>query len=98
MKSMKFKCPTTETCLKMLARLLEVIIGKAFPCLSVVSWGWAKKLRFSPLNVSEEYTWATPMGDTKDVIFQPVRDALAAIRHFLIAANVVKVSETKFRV
>ena len=40
--------------------------------------------------------WGKPR-KTSDVIFQPVRDAVAATRHFLLAAQLIKVTETKLR-
>jgi len=97
MKSMTFKCTTTEMCLKMLVRLLQAVCTRSFPCLAVVSWGWATKKQFTPLPLDDGTVWATPMGPIKDVIFQPVRDAVDATRNFLTAMQLIKVSETKPR-
>ena len=64
--SRAFKCADTVACMKMLQRLLTAIAGKSFPCLAVVSWGWASNKRFKALKLDEGgpnmTTWATPQG------------------------------------
>ena len=64
MESVKFKSPETSIAIKMLIRLLQAIAGECFPCLAVVSWGWATNKQFKPLRMEDELNtiWATPQG------------------------------------
>ena len=59
-----FQCADTTVNIKMLTRLLTAIAGKSFPCLAVVSWGWATSKKFAPLRMGDtaDTVWATPQG------------------------------------
>ena len=58
-----FKCTDTVTCIKMVTRILQAISASSFPCLAVVSWGWATCKQFKPLKMDDDQTvWATPQG------------------------------------
>ena len=59
-----FQCADTTVNIKMLTRLLTAIASKSFPCLAVVSWGWATSKKFTPLRMGDtaDTVWATPQG------------------------------------
>ena len=59
-----FQCADTTVNIKMLTRLLTAITNKSFPCLAVVSWGWATSKKFTPLRMKDTAgtVWATPQG------------------------------------
>ena len=62
MKSRTFRSTDTVTGIKMLQRLLQAIVAMSFPCLAVVSWGWASAKGFRPLKLDDSTVWATPQG------------------------------------
>ena len=59
-----FRCADTTVSIKMLTRQLTSIATKSFPCLAVVSWGWATSKKFKPLHMRDtaDTVWATPQG------------------------------------
>ena len=62
MESGAFKCADTTACVTMLIRMLGGIACKCFPCLAVVSWGWATNKTFRALKLDDKTVWATPQG------------------------------------
>ena len=83
----------SRTSLKMVLACLWLVAGKLFPCMAVVSWGYANRRPASKLVTRDDFgnsrSWAVPAGSTKDVIFQPARDATQAPWHFASATGII---------
>ena len=84
---------TSRTALKMVLACLWLVAGKLFPCMAVLSWGYAYRRPARKLVTRDDFgnsrSWAAPTGSTKDVIFQPVRDAMQAFWHFASATGII---------
>ena len=72
---------------------LWLVSGKLFPCMAVVSWGYANRRPINMLVARDEFgnsrSWAVPVGSKQYVIFQQVRDGMQALWHFASADELV---------
>ena len=83
----------SRTSMNMVLACLWLVAGKLFPCMAVVSWGYANRRPARKLVTRDDFgnsrSWAAPTGSTKDVIFQASSGAVQALWHFASATGII---------